>query len=300
MGRLFDGAMQEYSASRVAAVVDAYDFSEFATIDDVGGGRGSLLAGILKAYPAARGALLDLPDVVADAAAILVAAGVAERCRVVGGSVLERVPSGGDAYILSVVIRDWDTESASALLTTCRRAVPESSRLLTRRARAFRGAERRRGAYLSDLNMLHNLAGRERSETEYRALLAGSGFRLTHPVATQSPFTILEARAGAETPTSERDRAEVLRGREGSRWTIPEWRTSEFASAFTVAMSSSGPRCRTSASTPTRPSPSSSCSLPPPCRPTMTPSGGGQSDAQPGGAQPGARGPTRDHGRRDE
>ena len=49
MGRLFDGAMQEYSASRVAAVVDAYDFSEFATIDDVGGGRGSLVAGILKA-----------------------------------------------------------------------------------------------------------------------------------------------------------------------------------------------------------------------------------------------------------
>ena len=167
-----------------------------------GGGRGSLLAGILKAYPAARGALLDLPAVVADAPAILVAAGVAERCRVFGGSVLERVPSGGDAYILSVVIHDWDDESASALLTTCRRAVPESSRLLTRRARAFRGAERRRGAYLSDLNMLHNLAGRERSETEYRALLAGSGFRLTHPVAMQSPFTILEARAGAETPTS--------------------------------------------------------------------------------------------------
>jgi hypothetical protein len=86
MGRLFDGAMQEYSASRVAAVVDAYDFSELGTIDDVGGGRGSLLAGILKAYPAVRGALLDLPAVVADAAAILVAAGVAARCRVVGAN----------------------------------------------------------------------------------------------------------------------------------------------------------------------------------------------------------------------
>ena len=169
-----------------------------------GGGRGSLLAGILKAYPAARGALLDLPAVVADAPAILVAAGVAERCRVFGGSVLERVPSGGDAYILSVVIHDWDDESASALLTTCRRAMPESSRLLTRRARAFRGAERRRGAVFERPQYVAQLTvtGRERSETEYPALLAGSGFRLTHPVAMQSPFTILEARAGAETPTS--------------------------------------------------------------------------------------------------
>jgi DNA-binding HxlR family transcriptional regulator len=70
-GRLFDAAMQEYSAARVAAVIDACEFSGFRTIVDVGGGRGSLLAGILKAYPAAQGILFDQPAVVANAPAVL-------------------------------------------------------------------------------------------------------------------------------------------------------------------------------------------------------------------------------------
>ncbi len=198
-GKLFDGAMQEYSASRVAAVVAAYDFSGLSTIVDVGGGRGSLLAGILKAYPAARGVLFDLPAVVADASAVLVAAGVAERCRVVGGSFFESVPADGDAYILSVVIHDWDDEPASSILTKCRRAMSGSSRLLLveRVLPDEPGSEV--WPYLSDLNMLHNLTGRERSEAEYRALLARSGFRLARVVATQSPFAVVEAWPDAET-----------------------------------------------------------------------------------------------------
>jgi hypothetical protein len=45
MGRLFDGATQEYSASRVAAVVDTYDFSEVGTIDDVAAAEAACLPG---------------------------------------------------------------------------------------------------------------------------------------------------------------------------------------------------------------------------------------------------------------
>jgi hypothetical protein len=192
--KLFDGAMQEQSAWRVAAVVDAYDFSGLAAIVDVGGGRGSLLAGILKKYPAASGVLFDQPAVVADAAAVLAAAGVVDRCRVVGGSFFESVPADGDAYILSVVIHDWDDEPASAILTTCRRAMSGSSRLLLVERVLPDQPSGEVSSYLSDLNMMHNLTGRERSEAEYRALLAGSGFRLTRMVATQSPFTVVEAR----------------------------------------------------------------------------------------------------------
>lgn len=86
MAQLFDAAMQEFSTARVNAVVAAYDFAGLDTIVDVGGGRGSLLAGILKAHPAARGVLLDQPAVVAGASAVLEAAGVAQRCTVVGGN----------------------------------------------------------------------------------------------------------------------------------------------------------------------------------------------------------------------
>ena len=191
--KLFDGAMQEHSASRVAAVVDAYDFSGLGTIIDVGGGRGSLLAGILDAYPTARGVLFDQPAVVAGAPAVLEASRVTERCRVVGGSFFESVPPDGDAYILSVVIHDWDDEPASVILGNCRRAMPTSSRLLL----IERVLPDQPGgdvySYLNDLNMLHSLNGRERSEAEYRTLLARSGLHVARVVTTRSPFAVVEA-----------------------------------------------------------------------------------------------------------
>jgi hypothetical protein len=118
---------------------------------------------------------------------------VTERCRVVGGTFFESVPPGGDAYILSVVIHDWDDEPASVILGNCRRAMPTSSRLLL----IERVLPDQPGgdvySYLNDLNMLHSLSGRERSEAEYRTLLARSGLRLARVVATRSPFAVVEA-----------------------------------------------------------------------------------------------------------
>ena len=191
-GKLFDAAMQEFSAARVAAVVDAYDFSAFGTIVDVGGGRGSLLAGILKRYPTARGILFDQPAVVANAPAVLTSARVEDRCTVVGGSFFDSVPAGGDAYILSVVIHDWDDDPAAAILRTCRRAMKDSSRLLLIERALPDNPRDDPFAYLQDLNMLHSLSGRERSEAEFGALLAHSGFRLSRVIRTQGPFVVIE------------------------------------------------------------------------------------------------------------
>jgi hypothetical protein len=117
---------------------------------------------------------------------------VAERCRIVGGSFFESVPLDGDAYILSVVIHDWDDEPTGVILDNCRRAMLTSSRLLIERVLPDQpGGDV--SAYLNDLNMLHSLGGREGSEAEYRTLLARSGFRLVRVVATRSPFAVVEA-----------------------------------------------------------------------------------------------------------
>jgi|SRR6516165_3224017 hypothetical protein len=45
-----------------------YDFSQFETSVDVGGGEGALLRDILTATPVLRGVLFDLPQVVTGAA----------------------------------------------------------------------------------------------------------------------------------------------------------------------------------------------------------------------------------------
>ncbi len=193
-GAIFDDAMVEGSRTRAAALVAAYDFAPFATIVDVGGGRGALLAAILRATPGARGVLVDQPHVVAGAEAALAAAGVADRVRVAPGDFFAAVPADGDAYILSLILHDWDDERATAILATCRRAMAGRGALLLVERVLPGGADRPWEPYFADLNMLAGLGGRERGEAEWRALLAGAGFSVTRIVPTGADASLIEAR----------------------------------------------------------------------------------------------------------
>ena len=129
-GAVFDAAMTAASRRANRALVDAYDFSRFGTVVDVGGGHGALLAGLLARHPAMRGVLFDQPHVVAGAADVLAAAGVADRCEIVGGDFFDDVPAGGDAYLLKWILHDWDDEEAVAILRACRAAAPDGGALL--------------------------------------------------------------------------------------------------------------------------------------------------------------------------
>jgi hypothetical protein len=92
---VFQQSMTSNTAWSGMAITRAYDFSGLGTLVDVGGGQGLLLATILQAYPAMRGVLFDRPEVVASAPAVLGAAGVADRCTIVGGDFFAGVPPGG-------------------------------------------------------------------------------------------------------------------------------------------------------------------------------------------------------------
>lgn len=193
---LFNDGMTAISARTVPAVVRAYDFSGLGKLVDVGGGHGKLLAGILNANPSLQGILFDLPKVVEGAAPLLKHAGVLERCEIVGGDMFDGVPPGGDAYVLSRVIHDWDDDAAAAVLRNCRQAVETGARLfLVERVLPDRieASPFVQAQMLSDLNMLVRTGGRERTESEYRTLLAGSGFRLDRILATDAAVSIVEA-----------------------------------------------------------------------------------------------------------
>src|SRR5271169_5358515 len=97
---IFDSAMTGNSRSEAQAALEAYDFSKFGCVVDVGGGQGLLLKEILLACPATRGILFDQPQVVASADPMLAAAELAHRCRIVGGSFFDAVPENGDLYIM--------------------------------------------------------------------------------------------------------------------------------------------------------------------------------------------------------
>jgi hypothetical protein len=194
--RLFDAAMASRSAREAAAFVAAYDLSGLTgTVVDVGGGRGTLLAAVLRANPALSGVLFDLPHVAEAAREALAAAGLAARCRIETGDFFERVPAGGEAYLLHKVIHDWDDARAGRILAHCRAAMPPrgGGRLLLLEAVVPPGNAPHM-AKLLDLSMLVWPGGRERDEAEYRALLAAAGFALARVVPTASPaVSVVEA-----------------------------------------------------------------------------------------------------------
>src|SRR5262245_39808112 len=100
----FDKAMSDFATQIAVAVTAVYDFSTFRTVVDVGGGNGSLLAGILRANPSLRGIVFEQPHVAERAKERLRDDGLADRCDVVGGDFFREVPGGGDAYLLKHVI----------------------------------------------------------------------------------------------------------------------------------------------------------------------------------------------------
>src|SRR5262249_35381864 len=120
---VFNNAMTAVSRRSVAPVVAAYDFGARDTIVDVGGGHGAVLAAVLGGHPTARGILFDLPQVIDGAGQPLRDAGVHDRCTCVGGDFFVAVPAGGDAYLLSNIIHDWDDDHAVRILANCRSAM---------------------------------------------------------------------------------------------------------------------------------------------------------------------------------
>jgi len=188
----FNAAMIGFHGDEPAAIVESYDFSGMLRVVDVGGGSGNLLGTILTANPNVRGVLLDRPQVVPDAERNLSAVGVTDRCQVAGGDFLEAVPDGGDVYIVSHCIHNWDEPSCVRILANCRRAMQQAGRLLIIEA-VVRPGDEPDPAKILDLAMLLIPGGQERSQDEYRILLETAGFRLTRVVPTRTSASIIEA-----------------------------------------------------------------------------------------------------------
>jgi hypothetical protein len=188
----FSEAMVGFHGPEPPAVADAYDFSGIGTVVDVGGATGNMLAAILTKHPAPRGVLFDRPHVVADAPALLEAHGVADRVTIESGDFFERVPAGGDAYLLSHIIHDWSEEQCLAILGHCRSVMKPSGRLLIVETVLPAGDTPHQGK-VQDMVMLVFPGGQERTETEYASLLKKAGFRLNRVVPTASVASVVEA-----------------------------------------------------------------------------------------------------------
>jgi predicted O-methyltransferase YrrM len=192
----FQASMADRARREAADVVASYDFAGLREIVDVGGGSGVLLEAILQATPDLRGVLFDRPEAVERARARVGEAGLDARCECVVGDFFDSLPGGAGAYLLSRVIHDWDDADAQRILATCREAMSDDARLLLVEAILPERAQDGPEAVLMDLHMLVLFgAARERTEAQFRRLLAGAGFELRRvvPTASSAGLGIVEA-----------------------------------------------------------------------------------------------------------
>jgi hypothetical protein len=194
---VFDKSMAELTRHLGGALAFSYDFAGISKLIDVGGGYGALLPPILKANPGMRGAVFDREHCRDGAEQLFGKVGLADRFEFIAGSFFESISPGADAYLLKSVIHDWDDERSVAILRNCRAAMHDGARLLLVEVIVPEGI----GASpldamiaSTDLNMLVNTGGCERTEAEYRQLLDAAGLRSERIVATPAAFSIIDAR----------------------------------------------------------------------------------------------------------
>ena len=184
-GRVFDAAMSAKARADIAAVLAAVDFARFATIADVGGGRGHLLRAALEAAPAARGVLFDLP-------AVLARVEGSDRMRLHPGSFFDDPLPAADAYLLMEVLHDWADAESAAVLAAVRRAAPPGARVLVVENLLAEDAPDPRGWTL-DVLMLAVTGGRERTAAQLTALLGAAGFTPSGVTRTSGRLWVVEA-----------------------------------------------------------------------------------------------------------
>lgn len=192
----FNAAMTNICEVTCPALLEAYDFSVGRTLVDVGGGQGGFLFAVLRKCPEVRGIICDSEECFGTARGRIDQLGLQDRCALEAVNFFERVPLGGDIYVLKNILHDWEDDRCVKILENCHIAMSETganaTRLLIIETVLDLGVRRSITPWL-DLDMLVLAGGKERRLSEFRELLEKAGFHLRHVLSTKSPFHIMEA-----------------------------------------------------------------------------------------------------------
>jgi hypothetical protein len=176
---VFDSAMTSYSSTQAAWVLEAleaYDFSSITHVCDVAGGHGYMLCRLLEKYPHLTGTVLERDSVIADPKRLWAAKlGLAARCRYDAGDMFKAVPSA-DAYIMKLILHDWNDDECVEILRTQYAAAPAGGRVFIVE-HIVPDPTTPHFAKLFDIHMMCWGTGRERTEAEYAALLERAGWK---------------------------------------------------------------------------------------------------------------------------
>ena len=222
-GQIFNSAMASLTSSVTPLISSMYDFSQFNTIIDIGGGQGMLLSSILKDDAKLYGVLFDLPYAIQSAKKFYarqyansnenVNHDISSRCKLLEGDFFKSIPTtAADGYIIKNVILNWDDRSAAIILKNCLQAMVDKTSSIVSETQDNRknttpklliidtimpeGNEPFIGKFTDILMLALTHKGRIRTEEEFRELLSSSGFDITGIIRSldpSNPFSIIEA-----------------------------------------------------------------------------------------------------------
>jgi hypothetical protein len=183
-----DSAMEIYAGMSLPEIIKAYRFSQYNKIVDIAGGLGQNLAGILLANPKVSGVLFDQPATIDRAKKYLSSFQILDRCTLVAGDMFKEIPKGGNLYILSKTLNDWDDKHALMILKQIREAMSPDSKLILIEM-IGKGKSTIQQIY-RDFGLLTMCGGKVRSIDNINRFLEESGFELERVIPTKGPFTI--------------------------------------------------------------------------------------------------------------
>lgn len=188
---IMDHAMETYSNLSLPPLLAAYPFAQYNLIVDIAGGLGQILAGILLQNPQTKGMLFDLPATIDRANEYMHSRGLNERCQLIGGNMFKSIPAGGDLYIISKVLNDWDDEHVVDILRNISAAMSVSAKLIIMEdIESDNSSDPERA--IRDLFLLACAGGRVRSVSELRGLIENAGLKIAQVIPVPSQFSIIE------------------------------------------------------------------------------------------------------------
>lgn len=191
-GANFTKAMAGLTMGAVMNILPVYSFNAFKNIVDIGGGNGTLLTSILKNAPGAKGIVLDEAYLEEQAKSNIAQSGMSDRCTFQKGSFFETIPEGADAYVLKMILHDWNDADSVKILSNINKAMKKGSKLIIIEAVISEGNTPHPAKFL-DINMLAMTGGRERTEKEWKELIGTASLKFNKVVLSHSPmFSLIE------------------------------------------------------------------------------------------------------------
>ncbi|HEX7208262.1 MAG TPA: methyltransferase [Nitrososphaeraceae archaeon] len=176
--QVFNQAMSSYSriyTQWVLEAFDKYDFSNIQHLCDIGGGHGHMLSHLLAKYPHMKGSVLELGSVIQNKELLWAnKVNVADRCQYINGDMFREVPSA-DAYIMKLILHDWNDEECVKILSNIYNGSTDSGRVFIVE-HLVPDPNTSHFSKLFDMHMMCWGSGRERTVEEYSALLQQSGW----------------------------------------------------------------------------------------------------------------------------